>query len=157
MTTYGLEIEGRKKLSELLSVYANYSFNRAESDSDEAKGGLSNDNDRLLNYPSHISNIGLDISLEERVTLNANLYLWRDMKVIKSIRETDSFGEFARIDGEEYLDVTLVLLSPFGLPARLNIYANNILDNDERVGLVTNGGYYYPIGRNIGAGITYRF
>ena len=60
------------------------------------------------------------------------------------------------LGGEAYLDTTYVAKDVFA-HVDLTLFANNLLDNTDAVGMVVNNGVYHPRGRNLGFQVSKRF
>ena len=58
--------------------------------------------------------------------------------------------------GEAYLDTTYVAKDVFA-HVDLTLFANNLFNNTDAVGMVVNNGVYHPRGRNLGFQVSKRF
>ncbi|MBN2143230.1 MAG: TonB-dependent receptor [Candidatus Aureabacteria bacterium] len=154
VTTKGVELEARTQLGSKFSVYGNYSYALGKLDESRHQGAITNDSDETLNYPKHILNLGIDCLFTDTTSLNVNLNAWRDMNVVLPLGEANTYGEFDKLDGEQYIDINLTANQVFGSPCDLSLFCFNILDNTEPIGLVVNNGFYHPRGRNLGAKIS---
>ena len=154
----GVEVEGRERLRECWDVYGNYSFVKARLDDSEAKGALTNSENQTLNYPTHIVNLGATwTSGSGRHSLNLDLSGWRQMWIMKSLNSDGSGGTFGELRGEFYLDVNYHQSDLLARGLGLSVFCMNVCDNTHPVGMVVNNGVWYPRGRNLGAGLEYRW
>jgi outer membrane receptor protein involved in Fe transport len=163
--SHGIELEGRYFVSDALAISGNYSLARGYLRSiptgvdvngvvQSLDGALTNADREWLNYPNHIWNLGADL-IHNTQSLNVNLRGWHSMNIVAPFTAR-SAGQYDTLSGEVYLDLTYVAKAlPGGFDAR--VFANNLLDNHDAVGLVVNNGVFHPRGRNIGFQISRRF
>lgn len=148
--TIGVELEGKFYLNDSLGFYANYSYSDAELKKSIHQGALTDENDKILNYPRHIFNVGTEWRFNDRNSLNVHLNGWMDMPIILPIGEAATYGEFSSIDSEYYLDMSFTANRIAGSNFNLTVFAFNLLDNTDSVGLVVNNGIWYPRGQDLG-------
>jgi outer membrane receptor protein involved in Fe transport len=161
----GVEIEGRYFLTDALAITGNYSLARGYLRSiptgvdvngvvQSLDGALTNADREWLNYPNHIWNLGADL-IRSTQSLNVNVRGWHSMNIVAPFTAANA-GQYDTLSGEVYLDLTYVAKAlPGGFDAR--VFGNNLLDNDDAIGLVVNNGVFHPRGRNIGFQISRRF
>ncbi|HEV8394044.1 MAG TPA: TonB-dependent receptor plug domain-containing protein [Vicinamibacterales bacterium] len=162
----GAEFEARYFLTGTVAVSGNYSLARGRLKTlpsapdingvvQQLDGALTDADRRWLNYPTHIWNVGLDVVMGERASLNANLRGWNDMRIVAPFTSPNAFG-YDELGGETYLDVTWLRKNV--LPGtHVRVFGMNLLDNTEPVGMVINNGVYHPRGRSLGFQITQTF
>ncbi len=153
----GIEIAGKYPMTEMLDIYANYAFANAEGSKSQHQGALYSESGRVLNYPRHTWNAGLDYLYSDTVSLNLNLRGWNDMDVVLPITETATYGEFGNLSGEHYLDIAINFSRIASGPFDLGFFCSNIFDNQDAIGMITNDGFWYPRGRSIGASLKVRW
>jgi outer membrane receptor protein involved in Fe transport len=156
LQSLGGELEGRWYIADPLALYGNYSYALATLDDSRHQGALTDGDDTTLNYPRHIMNIGLDWLVNDKNTLNANMNSWYDMSVVLPINSGEPYGAFDKLNGEIYFDLSFTSMELFHTPLDLNIFVLNLLNNTDPVGMVINGGFWYPRGRNVGATLSLR-
>jgi len=154
-TSYGLEVEGKYFIRDDVSLYANYSYAKAELDDNQHQGALTNGEDETLNYPRHIYNVGCDWLMGDSSTLNVNLNGWRYMNIVKPLNPEGTGGEFGKLDGEVYVDVNFRTARILDTDFDVTVFCMNLFNNTDEVGMIVNNGMWYPRGRNLGARLTY--
>jgi outer membrane receptor protein involved in Fe transport len=164
--SHGAEIEGRYFLSGGLALTGSYSLARGylraiptgvdvNGVSQLLDGAVTNARREWLNYPHHIWNIGADLILRPRHSLNATLRGWRTMNIVAAF-DAPLPGAYAVLPGEASLDVTYLAKNLRG-GFDLRLSAGNLFDNTEPVGMVINNGVFHPRGRNLGVQLSKRF
>lgn len=156
--SHGLEVEARGFLNDVVALSGNYSLAKGYLKAIPTgidvngvpqilEGALTNPNREFLNYPAHMWNLGADFIFPKQ-SLNAHLRGWHDMKVVQPFTAANP-GEYDTLGGELYLDANYVAKDLF---ARLDVslFAMNLFDNTEPVGMVVNNGVFHPRGRTIG-------
>ena len=165
-STTGVELEARYFLADGIAVSGNYSLARGRLKTlpsapdingvvQVLDGALTDANREWLNYPTHIWNVGVDMVVSERSSLNANLRVWNHMRIVAPFTSPNAFG-YDVLDGEAYLDVTWLRKDLFP-GTHLRVFGMNLLDNTDAVGMVINNGVYHPRGRSLGFQITQTF
>ncbi len=157
--TKGVEFETRYQILDNLYASGNYSYALAKITRNENinPGAVSNDRDVFLNYPQQIFNIGVDYLINANNSVNVNFNGWAKMPYVRSIATANTYGEFDELAGEQYLDFTFTSTKIFGTGLDLTIFAFNLLDNTDKVGMAVNNGVWYPRGRDLGAKLSYMF
>jgi len=118
-------------------------------------GALTDADRRWLNYPAHTWNVGVDVMMGDRSSLNANLRGWNDMRIVAPFTSPNAFG-YDTLRGETYLDVTWLRKNVLpGTHAR--VFGMNLLDNTDPIGMVINNGVYHPRGRSLGFQLSQTF
>jgi outer membrane receptor protein involved in Fe transport len=165
-STKGVEVEARYFLTDDVALSGNYSLARGRLKTlpsapdingvvQQLDGAVTDADRRWLNYPSHLWNVGVDVMMGERSSLNANLRGWNDMRIVAPFTSPNAFG-YDALGGETYLSVTW--LRKYILPgAHLRLFGTNLLDNTDPVGMVINNGVYHPRGRGLGFQISQTF
>ncbi len=164
--SYGFELEGRFSLLENLALNCNYSIVKSKLDSipsgtdingttQPLDGAVTDDERNWLNYPTHIWNVGFNLILLDRHSVNLNLRGWHDMRIVEPYTSPtpSSYGD---LSGEIYLDLTYGI-QDLWKHFDLQIFGTNLLNNTEPIGLAINNGVYHPRGMNIGGKATYKF
>jgi outer membrane receptor protein involved in Fe transport len=165
-TTTGVELEARYFLTDDVAVSSNYSLARGRLKTlpsapdingvvQRLDGALTDANREWLNYPTHMWNVGVDMVVSERSSLNANLRGWNHMRIVAPFTSANAFG-YDVLGGEAYLDVTWLRKDLFP-GTHLRLFGMNLIDNTEPVGMVINNGVYHPRGRSLGFQISQTF
>jgi outer membrane receptor protein involved in Fe transport len=163
--SYGGEAEGRYYVGSQVAITGNYSLARGylktiptgidvNGQPQRLDGALTNADREFLNYPRHLWNIGVDF-IRRAHSLNVNLRGWNDMKIVAPFTAVTPWA-YDRLAGEAYLDTTYVAKDVFA-HVDLTLFANNLFDNTDAVGMVVNNGVYHPRGRNLGFQVSKRF
>jgi outer membrane cobalamin receptor len=162
----GVELEARYFLTDSLALSGNYSLARGRLTTlpsapdingvlQQLDGAVTDADRRWLNYPSHLWNVGVDVVMGERSSLNANLRGWNDMRIVAPFTLPNAFG-YDKLGGEAYLDVTWLRKNV--LPGmHVRAFGMNLLDNTDAVGMVINNGVYHPRGRSLGFQLSQTF
>ncbi len=163
--SYGGEVEGRYFVTPLVALTGNYSLARGylrtiptgidvNGEARLLDGALTNADREFLNYPTHTWNIGADLVHHEH-SLNVNLRGWHDMKIVAPFTAPNPFA-YDSLSGEVYFDAAYVAKDVL---ARLDLtlFAANLFNNTDAVGMVVNNGVYHPRGRNLGFQVSKRF
>ena len=163
--SFGGEVEGRYYIGTRVAVSGNYSLARGylktiptgidvNGQAQRLDGALTNADREFLNYPRHGWNIGADFVNREH-SLNVNLRGWNDMKIVAPFTAPTPWA-YVSLGGEAYLDTTYVAKDVFS-HLDLTLFANNLFNNTDAVGMVVNNGVYHPRGRNLGVQVSKRF
>jgi outer membrane receptor protein involved in Fe transport len=64
---------------------------------------------------------------------------------------------YGTLGPEFYIDLNYQIKDALFRGLDFNVYVTNLLNNQDRIGLVVNIGTYRPLGRTIGTGISYSF
>ena len=163
--SYGGELEGRYYVTSHVALTGNYSLARGylktiptgidvNGQAQRLDGALTNADREFLNYPRHLWNIGADFIRREH-SLNLNLRGWSDMKIVAPFTSPTPWA-YDTLGGEAYLDATYVAKDVVS-HLDLTLFANNLFNNTDAVGMVVNNGVYHPRGRNLGFQVSKRF
>jgi outer membrane receptor protein involved in Fe transport len=162
----GVELEARYFLSDDLAVSGNYSRARGRLNTlpsapdingvvQQLDGAVTDADRRWLNYPTHMWNMGVDVVMGERSSLNVNLRGWHDMRIVAPFTSPNAFA-YDKLGGEAYLDVNWLRKNV--LPGtHVRVFGMNLLDNTDPVGMVINNGVYHPRGRSVGFQLSQTF
>jgi outer membrane receptor protein involved in Fe transport len=165
-STKGVELEARYFLTDGVALSGNYSLARGRLKTlpsapdingvvQQLDGALTDADRRWLNYPTHLWNVGVDVVMGERSSLNANLRGWHDMRIVAPFTSPNAFG-YDTLGGEAYLDVTWLRKNV--LPGtHVRVFGMNLLDNTDPVGMAINNGVYHPRGRSLGFQLSQTF
>ncbi len=154
--TQGIELESKHSLTDSIFVYENVSYAKGKIENPAHRGALTDDEGATLNYPQLITNLGINLSLLKGHTLNLNQRLWTEMRYIKGRDEALSTPTYGTLGPRVYVDLNYRIVD---LLPRLdtNIFAFNVFDNQEKIGMVVNNGTYRPVGRTLGVKLSYNF
>ena len=162
----GAELEARYFVTDDVALSGNYSLARGRLKTlpsapdingvvQQLDGALTDADRRWLNYPTHIWNVGADVVMGERSSLNVNLRGWNDMRIVAPFTSPNAFG-YDKLGGDAYLDVTWLRKNV--LPGtHVRVFGMNLLDNTDPVGMVINNGVYHPRGRSLGFQLSQTF
>ena len=164
--SYGAEVEGRYFVSDGVALSANYSLARGylrriptgldvNGVPQLLDGALTNREREFLNYPMHGWNVGADFLFSSAHSLNANVMGWNDMTIVSPFTAPNP-GGYDSLAGEMYLDLNYVAKNAIA-NLDLSVFATNLFDNTDPIGMVVNNGVYHPRGRGLGFQITKRF
>lgn len=165
-TTNGVELEGRYALTNNVALTGNYSFARAflreiptgtdiNGVPQLLDGAVTNLDREWLNYPKHAINAGAEFTLHPGQTLNANLRGWHTMNIIAPYNSPKA-GQYDVLGGRFYLDLNYAAKNI--VPNYdFSVFASNLFNNTEPIGMVINNGVYHPRGRSFGFGLSRRF
>jgi outer membrane receptor protein involved in Fe transport len=162
----GVEVEGRYFLTDSLALTGNYALARGylrtiptgidiNGVAQRLDGALTNADREWLNYPAHTWNLGADLILGERQSLNANLRGWSRMNIVAPFTAPNA-GGYDTLGGEAYLDANYLAKEVLA-GIDLRVTGMNMLDNTNAVGMVINNGVFHPRGRNVAVQLTRRF
>jgi outer membrane receptor protein involved in Fe transport len=163
--SYGGELEARYFLGADVALSGNYSLARGYLRSiptgvdvngvtQSLDGALTNANREWLNYPMHMWNVGADLVLHGRQSLNTNLRAWNSMKIVEPFNAPNP-GGYGELSGAWYVDASYLARDVASFDIRLSMM--NLFNNTEPVGMVVNNGVFHPRGRNIGLQLSKRF
>jgi outer membrane receptor protein involved in Fe transport len=164
--SYGAEVEGRRFLTDNIALTGNYSLARGylrtiptgvdvNGVTQRLDGALTNANREWLNYPMHMWNIGADVIMRARQSVNVNARGWNKMKIVSPF-DAPNPGGYAELSGEVYVDASYQakdVLPHFDFRASMT----NLFDDTEPVGMVINNGVFHPRGRSLGFQLSTRF
>jgi outer membrane cobalamin receptor len=165
-STAGVELEARYFVTGDVALSSNYSFARGRLNTlpsapdingvmQRLDGAVTDADRRWLNYPAHMWNVGVDVVMGTRSSLNANLRGWNDMRIVAPFTSPNAFG-YDELGGEAYVDVTWLRKNV--LPGtHVRVFGMNLLDNTDAVGMVINNGVYHPRGRSLGFQLSQSF
>jgi outer membrane receptor protein involved in Fe transport len=162
----GAELEARYFVTDDVALSGNYSLARGRLKTlpsapdingvvQQLDGAVTDADRRWLNYPAHIWNVGADVVVGERSSLNVNVRGWNAMRIVAPFTSPNAFG-YDELGGEAYLDVTWLRKNV--LPGtHVRVFGMNLLDNTNPVGMVINNGVYHPRGRSLGFQLSQTF
>jgi outer membrane receptor protein involved in Fe transport len=164
--SYGAEIEGRRFLTNTLSVTGNYSLARGQlrtlptgvdvnGVTQVLDGAVTNASREWLNYPTHMWNLGADLILGTGHSLNVNGRGWHSMEIVAPFTAANPWG-YDKLGGSVYLDASYQAKDVFSR-VDFRVTATNLLDNTDPVGMVVNNGVFHPRGRNVALQFSTRF
>jgi len=164
--SYGAEIEARYSLSEALALSGNYSLAHGYLRSIPTgidrngvtqllDGALTNADRQWLNYPAHTWNMGVVYGFLQHHSVNANLRGWSTMQIVEPFTAPDP-GAYGRLGAQTYLDANYRAKDVLA-HVDLRVFAMNLFDNVEPIGMAINNGVFHPRGRSVGLQLTKRF
>ena len=151
-STKGVELEGKFALTDKLALLGNCSYARAKLVG-ELTGTMANADNETLNYPHQTYNLGAEWLATEKSILNVYVNGFRDMPYLKQIGAYSYYGEEATANSA-YLNLNYITRFIMKTPLEVALFMDNVLDNQDPVGLVATNGVYYPRGRNVGGRVT---
>jgi iron complex outermembrane receptor protein len=175
LTSEGLELEFRQKLTSQINCYGNYSFvlhsqvNQFDWNEKGFIATLANsaqftDQREMTGFPRHSWNLGFNASIIDNLTVNLNYRGWTGMWTEIKSAALNSNGsvaipaQYAYLGPEHFVDVSFLYSKIFGLPLDINVFVKNLLNNaDSKIGLPLQGGYWAEEGFSLGAKVTYKF
>ncbi len=159
----GFELDFRLKLHNQADLYGNYSHiisSKIDKFENTASGidytleniHLFTDDRTLTQFPHKMWNLGMDLTIKDRISLNLHYRGWTEMwgEIV------DNLGDYEKFGPEHFVDVNLVFND---LPADINIsvYVKNLLNNDDaRYPLLWAEGWLARA-RSVGAKATFEF
>jgi hypothetical protein len=164
--SYGAEVEGRRFLTNTLSLTGNYSLARGHlrtlptgvdvnGVTQVLDGAVTNANREWLNYPTHMWNLGADVIVRDGHSLNVNARGWHSMKIVAPFTAAHPWA-YEELGGSVYLDASYQVKNVLSR-VDLRVTATNLFDNTDPVGMVINNGVFHPRGRNIAFQFSTRF
>ena len=164
--SYGTEIEGRYFVNDAVALVGNYSLAHGylhaiptgvdrNGVTQLLDGALTTPDRQWLNYPTHTWNAGVDVTIRPRQSLNANLRGWHSMPIVQPFTAANA-GAYGDLGGEVYVD-TNYLVKDVLAHGDLRLFAMNLLDNTNAIGMAINNGVFHPRGRSVGIQLTTRF
>ena len=170
VVTDGVELDAKKKLSDKIDVYGNVSYLiSAKVDSfvwnignysTTLQGGALYTNDREgCAFPCLSYNLGTDIFVKKNVSFNLHFRGWSSMWVLAATGASPTASTYEKLGPENFVDANILFDNL--LPNRsmsVSVFAKNLLNNDDaKIGLVNQGGYWVAEGISLGAKISYSF
>jgi hypothetical protein len=164
--SYGGELEARYVLGGKVALNANYSLARGylrtiptgvdvNGVTQPLDGALTNADREWLNYPMHMWNVGADLAVRDRHSVNANVRGWNQMKIVEPFTAPNP-GAYGELSGAWYFDVTYLAREVIA-NVDLQLTAMNLFDNTDPTGMVVNNGVFTPRGRNLAVQLTKQF
>jgi outer membrane receptor protein involved in Fe transport len=164
--SYGVELEGRYFVNDVVALSGNYSMARGYLRSIPTgidvngvpqllDGALTNPEREFLNYPTHMWNVGADVIFLSAHSLNVNLRGWHQMNIVSPFTSPNA-GGYDDLGGELYVDLNYVAKNAVA-DVDVNLFLTNVFDNTDPIGMVVNNGVYHPRGRSLGFQLTKRF
>jgi outer membrane cobalamin receptor len=164
--SHGAELEGRYFVNDSVAVTGNYSLARGYLQSIPTgidvngvpqllDGALTNREREFLNYPTHMWNVGADFILSSAHSLNANVRGWHTMNIVSPFTAPDP-GGYDSLGGEVYVDLNYVAKNAVA-NLDVSLFATNVFDNSDAIGMVVNNGVFHPRGRSLGFQVSKRF
>ncbi len=162
ITSNGIEFDARLNINRFADIYGNYSHvisskvDQFENTVDGIAYSMENihlftDNRTLTGFPHILWNLGLDVFLLERITLNLHYRGWTDM----SFENETAPGSYEKLGPEHFVDANLRLTD---LPANITValYVKNLFDNQTTYPLLFTDGW--PVRtRSVGAKVSIAF
>jgi outer membrane cobalamin receptor len=164
--SYGAEIEARYSLSEALAVSGNYSLAHGylrtiptgvdrNGVTQLLDGALTNADRHWLNYPAHTWNAGVDYGFLQHHSVDLNVRGWSTMHMVQPFTASNP-GAYGQLGAQAYVDVNYLAKDVLA-HTDLRVFAMNLLDNAEPIGMAINNGVFHPRGRSLGLQLTKRF
>jgi outer membrane cobalamin receptor len=131
----GVELDLRHNVWDNLLLYANSTFADSRIN-----------NSRILGEPLFFYNIGTDFYRTKDLSVNLNVNGWADMYHGTVNGESLSWSG----NGEQLVDLSVVIDNLGNRPLTLTVYAKNLLNNKVHVGMTGYPGYTYEEGASYG-------
>lgn len=165
-TSHGIEVEGRRYVTDDVVLNGNYSLSRSRLRAiptgidvngamQSLEGALTNADRQWLNYPRHTWNAGADFLLSDGASVNLNARGWHRMVIVSPFSASNP-GSYDVLRGQLYVDATYQIknITP-NTDFRGSV--TNLFDNTEPIGMVINNGVYHPRGRSFAFQLSRRF
>jgi outer membrane receptor for ferrienterochelin and colicin len=165
ITSKGIELDTRSKLTEKASWYANYAYvfsskvNNFSYTVDNyttsfLNGAIFDNNRNMCAYPRQIWNLGLNFLLHKDMTLNLNYRGWSMMRTLAD--STVSPTLYTNLSPSAVIDTAFVYDSIGGTGWGASLAIKNLLNAKNKIALQA-GGYYLDVSRSVNAKVSYKF